>query len=168
MGVTLCKLERCIGALRPIPQGQTDCEVQNIAEIPDNISIRFHGNFRSTIEVMCRKLAYEAFEAGWIDIETESHHLSRSLLMSSGEKVKPDDFRLPLCQLPAGECGRVYELVGEGTFKQRIRELGFGESSLVTKISGRSPVICCVNGTRIALNHGAASQILVERCVNRA
>jgi len=74
-----------------------------------------------------------------------------------------DPRRLPLCQLSAGETGRVYELVGEGTFKQRIRELGFGESAVVTKMSGHSPVICCVNGTRIALSHGAASQILVER-----
>ncbi len=88
--------------------------------------------------------------------------------MSSGENAKSVMARLPLCQLPAGECGRVYELVGEGTFKQRIRELGFGESSLVTKISGRSPVICSVNGTRVALNHGAASQILVERCAVRS
>ncbi|MBL9206515.1 MAG: ferrous iron transport protein A [Opitutaceae bacterium] len=71
--------------------------------------------------------------------------------------------RLPLCQLPAGASGRVYELTGEGQFKQRIRELGFGESAVVTKVSGQSPVICRINGTRIALSHGAASQILVER-----
>lgn len=71
--------------------------------------------------------------------------------------------RVPLCQLPAGTSGRVYELTGEGQFKQRIRELGFGESAVVTKVSGQSPVICRINGTRIALSHGAASQILVER-----
>jgi ferrous iron transport protein A len=72
--------------------------------------------------------------------------------------------RLPLCQLPAGTTGRVRVLEGEGEFKQRIRELGFGESAVVTKVSGRSPVICRVNGTRIALSHSAASQILVEPC----
>lgn len=58
----------------------------------------------------------------------------------------------------------MYELTGEGTFKQRIRELGFGESAMVTKMSGQSTVICRVNGTRVALSHGAASQILVECC----
>jgi len=68
-----------------------------------------------------------------------------------------------LCQLPAGASGRVYELAGQGEFKERIREMGFGESAVVTKVSGHSPVICRINGTRIALSHGAASQILVER-----
>lgn len=69
---------------------------------------------------------------------------------------------LPLCQLPAGVSGRVCELKGEGPFKQRVRELGFGESASVTKISGRSTIICQVNGTRIALSHAAAAQILVS------
>ena len=69
---------------------------------------------------------------------------------------------LPLCQLPAGGCGVVSELVGAGEFRQRVRELGFGESSSVTKVSGRSTIICQVNGTRIALSHRAASQILVK------
>jgi ferrous iron transport protein A len=68
----------------------------------------------------------------------------------------------PLCQLPAGASGQVCELVGEGSFKQHVRELGFGESAQVTKISGRSTIICRVNGTRIALSHGAASRILVN------
>ena len=67
----------------------------------------------------------------------------------------------PLCQLSAGACGIVKELTGEGNFRQHIRELGFGESSRVTKISGRSTIICQLNGTRIALSHKAASQILV-------
>lgn len=70
---------------------------------------------------------------------------------------------LPLCQLPAGTAGRVCELKGEGTFRQRVRELGFGESAIVTKVSGTATILCQVNGTRLALSHGAASQILVER-----
>ena len=41
--------------------------------------------------------------------------------------------------------------------------MGFGEASLVTKISGSSTSLCLVNGTRIALNHRAAMSILVER-----
>jgi ferrous iron transport protein A len=41
--------------------------------------------------------------------------------------------------------------------------MGFGESAYVTKVSGNRTILCQVNGTRIALSHGAASQILVER-----
>ena len=69
---------------------------------------------------------------------------------------------LPLCQLPAGGSGRVCALMGEGAFRQRIREMGLGESCRVTKVSGRTTVICQLNGQRIALSHAAASQILVE------
>ena len=69
---------------------------------------------------------------------------------------------MPLCQLPAGALGLVMELEGEGNFRQRVRELGFGESAEVKKISGRSTILCQVNGTRIALSHDAARQILVS------
>jgi ferrous iron transport protein A len=69
---------------------------------------------------------------------------------------------IPLCQLPAGEAGRVRELAGGAQFCQRVRELGFGESALVTKIGGRGPFVCAVNGNRIALNHDAARNILVQ------
>lgn len=68
----------------------------------------------------------------------------------------------PLCQLPAGTTGRVCQLTGDEGFCQRVREMGFGEASLVTKISGTSTSLCLVNGTRIALNHRAAMSILVE------
>ena len=77
-------------------------------------------------------------------------------------KQNLDPTHLPLCQMPLGVVGRVCELLGEGTFKQRVRELGFGESACVSKISGKSTIICQVNGTRIALSHAAASQILVS------
>ncbi len=69
----------------------------------------------------------------------------------------------PLCQLPAGRTGRVCQLTGDEGFCQRVREMGFGEASLVTKISGSSTSLCMVNGTRIALNHRAAMSILVEQ-----
>ncbi|MFI5335670.1 MAG: ferrous iron transport protein A [Opitutales bacterium] len=68
----------------------------------------------------------------------------------------------PLCQLPPGATGRICELKGDENFCQRIREMGFGEAALVTKISGRTTSLCQVNGTRIALNHSAAKCILVE------
>lgn len=69
----------------------------------------------------------------------------------------------PLCQLPAGSTGRVCELTGDDGFCQRVREMGFGEAALVTKISGTTTSLCLVNDTRIALNHRAAMSILVEQ-----
>lgn len=70
---------------------------------------------------------------------------------------------LLLCQLPAGATGRVCELKGEEDFCQRVREMGFGENAFVTKISGDTTILCQINGTRIALSHGAAQRILVEQ-----
>ena len=69
---------------------------------------------------------------------------------------------LPLCQLPADRMGRVLELLGDAQFCQRVREMGFGEAAIITKVSGQSTILCQVNGTRIALSHGAASRIRVE------
>jgi ferrous iron transport protein A len=69
----------------------------------------------------------------------------------------------PLCQLPAGAVGRICRLEGDEGFCQRVREMGFGEAALVTKISGSATSLCQINGTRIALNHSAAMSILVER-----
>lgn len=69
----------------------------------------------------------------------------------------------PLCQLPAGALGRVRELTGDLDFCQRVREMGFGESAFVTKVSGQGPFICQVNGTRLALSHSAAMCIMVEQ-----
>lgn len=74
---------------------------------------------------------------------------------------------LPLCQLPAGALGRVRSLTGDADFCQRVREMGFGESAFVTKVGGNGPFICQVNGTRIALSHGAAMAILVEQLGGR-
>ncbi|MEI6861377.1 MAG: FeoA family protein [Verrucomicrobiota bacterium] len=71
--------------------------------------------------------------------------------------------RVQLCQLPAGATGRVCQLTGDESFCQRVREMGFGEAALVTKISGTTTSLCLVNGTRIALNHRAAMSIMVER-----
>lgn len=68
----------------------------------------------------------------------------------------------PLCQLSAGAIGRISRLTGDDAFCQRLREMGFGEAALVTKISGTTTSLCQINGTRIALNHPAAMSILVE------
>jgi len=68
----------------------------------------------------------------------------------------------PLCQLGAGATGRICEIKGDDNFRQRIREMGFSEAGLVKKVSGRATSLCQIKGTRIALNHGAAMNILVE------
>ena len=70
---------------------------------------------------------------------------------------------LALCQLAAGATGRVCALTGDAEFCQRVREMGFGESAYVTKISGRSTILCQVNGTRLGLSHDAAEKIFVEQ-----
>ena len=89
-------------------------------------------------------------------LEPVAHEMSRS-----------SQSLLPLCQLPAGTVGRVRELTGDTDFCQRVREMGFGESACVAKIGGSGPFICQVNGTRIALSHGAAMRILVEQLNRR-
>jgi ferrous iron transport protein A len=81
--------------------------------------------------------------------------------------AKPVNPFFPLCQLPARATGRIRELRGDSDFCQRIREMGFGESTCVTKVSGSHTILCQINGIRIALNHGAARQILVERVGSR-
>ena len=77
--------------------------------------------------------------------------------------AKPLNAYFPLCQLPPRATGRIRELKGDSDFCQRIREMGFGESTRVTKLSGTETILCQINGIRIALSHGAARQILVER-----
>jgi len=74
---------------------------------------------------------------------------------------------LSLCQLPSGAVGRVCKLDGDMEFCQRVREMGIGESTFVTKVSGTGTILCQVNGTRIALSHGAAKNILVEQLARR-
>ncbi|MEO6995747.1 MAG: FeoA family protein [Lacunisphaera sp.] len=68
----------------------------------------------------------------------------------------------PLCQLAAGATGRICSLTGDENFRQRLREMGFGEAALVTKISGSTTSLCQINGTRIALSHSAAMNVLIE------
>ena len=78
-------------------------------------------------------------------------------------KQTPSAEPMPLCQLPAGAVGRVCAITGDIHFCQRVREMGFGESACVTKVSGSTTILCQVSGTRIALSHAAASHILVKQ-----
>jgi ferrous iron transport protein A len=68
-----------------------------------------------------------------------------------------------LGQLPSGSTGLVRELHGDTDFCQRVREMGFGESTFVTKIAGNGTILCQVRGTRLALSRNAAMNIIVER-----
>ena len=45
--------------------------------------------------------------------------------------------------------------------------MGFSESAFVTKIAGTGTILCQVSGTRIALSHSAAKNILVEQIARR-
>jgi len=45
--------------------------------------------------------------------------------------------------------------------------MGFGESAFVTKVSGNGTILCQVAGTRIALSHDAANNIIVEHIARR-
>jgi ferrous iron transport protein A len=81
--------------------------------------------------------------------------------------AKHSSFNTPLCQLPLRATGRITRLMGDSEFCQRVREMGFCESTIVGKVSGNGAIICQVNGNRIALSHEAASKILVERVGTR-
>jgi ferrous iron transport protein A len=81
--------------------------------------------------------------------------------------LPPFPAHLPLCQLAAGALGRVRAIEGDADFCQRVREMGFSESAFVTKMGGTGTILCQVNGTRIALSHSAAKNILVEQVARR-
>jgi ferrous iron transport protein A len=70
--------------------------------------------------------------------------------------------RMTLIDLPIGAAGRVCALAGETNVCARLRELGFCESVVVEKISGRKTLLCQLCGTRIALSERAAAHIVVE------
>ncbi len=69
---------------------------------------------------------------------------------------------MPLTELPVGESARVCALEGGPDLCQRLREIGFGESVVIEKISGTGTLLCRVCGTRIALSDRAARHIVVE------
>lgn len=69
---------------------------------------------------------------------------------------------IPLSRLPAGKEARVLRLDGQGEVCQRLREIGFCESAVVSRIAGEHTLVCQVCGTRVALNRLLAEQIHVE------
>lgn len=80
----------------------------------------------------------------------------------SNEPAAENKQRLPLNELPAGVPGRVAELNGQADSCQRLREMGFCESTVIQKVAGTDMLICQVCGTRIALSDRLAQQIIVN------
>jgi ferrous iron transport protein A len=76
--------------------------------------------------------------------------------------------RMTLAELPIGSTGRVCALAGETNVCSRLRELGFCESAVVEKISGRKTLLCQLCGTRIALSERAGAHIVVELMRSRS
>ena len=75
---------------------------------------------------------------------------------------------LNLSDVGAGAEVRVSRLECAPTTCQRLREMGFCENALVTKIRGGADLVCWVCGTRVALSARLAKQILVEHVDGRS
>jgi ferrous iron transport protein A len=76
--------------------------------------------------------------------------------------------RVTLTELPDGELGRVTGVNGRKDLTQRLREMGFCESAVIQKISGKRMLICELCGVRLALSGSAAREIEVEPIRRRA
>jgi len=71
-----------------------------------------------------------------------------------------------LVELPNGEAGKLVEFLGGAGLKRRLEAMGIRLGKTVLKRSGmffRGPVVVQVDGTQVALGHGMAGRILVER-----
>jgi ferrous iron transport protein A len=77
-------------------------------------------------------------------------------------KNRTDGDSLDLTQVGSGDEVRVRHLACSPSTCQRLREMGFCENALVTKIRGGADLVCWVCGTRVALSARLAKQILVE------
>ncbi len=82
------------------------------------------------------------------------------MLLAAREPFRPK--RMSLAELPIGATGRVCALAGEPNVCARLRELGFCESAVIERISGRKTLLCQICGTRIALSDRTAAHIVVE------
>ncbi|MBC7318010.1 ferrous iron transport protein A [Candidatus Bipolaricaulota bacterium] len=72
---------------------------------------------------------------------------------------------IPLSQLPPGEAGQVYAVLGPGRGVQlRLLSLGLRPGATVRVLGrgpGHGPLLVEVNGTRVALGRGVAHRVLV-------
>jgi len=69
---------------------------------------------------------------------------------------------IPLSRLPAGTEARVLRLDGQAEVCQRLREIGFCESAIVSRVGSEHTLVCQVCGTRVALHQVLGEQIQVE------
>lgn len=69
---------------------------------------------------------------------------------------------IPLSRLPSGRAARVSRLEGEAGVCQRLREIGFCESAVISRVGGEHALVCQVCGTRVALHRLLAERIHVE------
>ena len=67
-------------------------------------------------------------------------------------------------KISKGQSGIIRKIEGDITFVARLREMGFGESMTITKVSDNAHrnIIINLKGTKIWLTEGAAECILVE------
>jgi Fe2+ transport system protein FeoA len=67
-------------------------------------------------------------------------------------------------KIPCGKSGVIRQLKGEITFISRLREMGFGESMIISKFSedAHRTIIINLKGRKIYLSEAAAECILVE------
>ncbi|NLZ81980.1 MAG: ferrous iron transport protein A [Clostridiales bacterium] len=69
---------------------------------------------------------------------------------------------MPLAMLQAGETKVISEFRGKEDVKRHLQDIGFIKGESVKVISeNESGIILLVKGTRIALNRGLASKIMV-------
>ena len=68
----------------------------------------------------------------------------------------------PLNRVKTGIAVRVKRLLAEPEVAQRLREIGFGEESVVRLLTSHTNVICLVCNARLALSTSLAESILVE------
>jgi ferrous iron transport protein A len=71
-----------------------------------------------------------------------------------------------LSNLSAGAEGTIISILGGAGIKRRLQRLGLFEGQRVKKtsnIGGKGPVIVTVNRTQIAIGHGMAQKIVIDR-----
>ena len=78
------------------------------------------------------------------------------------QTVPHSPLAIPLSRLPAGTEARVLRLEGQDKVCQRLREMGFCESVVISRLGGRNALVCQVCGTRIALHQAFGDNIHVE------
>ena len=69
---------------------------------------------------------------------------------------------IPLSRLPSGTEARVLRLDGKADVCQRLREIGFCESAIISRVGTDHALVCQVCGTRVALHQVLGEQIHVE------